>query len=146
MSLEDPVVAYTALNATEAHLVAAMLADAGVPAEVEDDVSGPGFWLGGLNSAVHKPRVYVGRADADRAGPVLAALEARNREKLADPAGAGDPVPVTCGECGTATEFPAEQRGRVERCPNCHAYVDVGDDEAFDDWAEGGPDPDDPAR
>ncbi len=146
MPLEDPVVAYTALNATEAHLVAAMLADAGVPAEVGDDVSGAGAWWGVGDSAVHEPRVYVGRADVGRAGPVLAAFEARNREKLAAPAGDGEPVSVTCGECGATTEFPAEMRGRVERCPACRAYVDVGDDEAFDDWADGGPDSDDPSR
>ncbi len=143
--MQDPVVAYTALNATEAHLVAAMLVDAGVPAEVVDDISGVGVWWGGMNSSIHKPRVYVDRADGPRAVPVIAEYGRLTQAKLA-PARDGDPVAVICDECGTATTFPPEKRGTVERCPSCRAYVDVGDDEAFDGWAEGGPAPDDPAR
>lgn len=41
-------------------------------------------------------------------------------------------VDVRCEECGKETKFPAAERGSVQNCPHCGAYVDVGEDTAGD--------------
>ena len=33
-------------------------------------------------------------------------------------------------------KFPAAQKGTVQNCPHCKAYVDVGDDAGLEGWDE----------
>ncbi len=130
MALRDPFAAYNAASNTEAHLVCNLLLAAGVEAMVIEDVSQVGAWFGGNVAEIHKPQVWVERADAGRAKPVLDDFERRAAER------AGGPVEVTCIECGKPSTFPASQAGSVQDCPHCGAYVDVGDDDEIQGWDE----------
>lgn len=141
MALRDPFAAYNAASNVEAHVVCGLLVDAGVEAMVIEDVSQVGVWLGGLVSEIHKPQVWIERADIPRAKPVLDEYERRAAERRgADrTAATGEPVEVVCEECGKRSNFPAAQAGSVQRCPHCRAYVDVGDDPGPEGWDEVSP-------
>jgi hypothetical protein len=143
MEFRDPFAAYNAANNVEAHLVRNLLENSGVPAFVVEDVSQVGVWVGGFISELHKPQVWIERADAGRAKPVLDAYESKTAGRPA--AADGGPVEVTCEKCGKRSEFPAAQKGSVQNCPHCYAYVDVGDEVPFDDWSAA-PDEDEPGR
>lgn len=138
MALRDPFAAYNAGSNIEAHLVCGLLVDAGIEAVVIEDVSQVGVWVGGTIGELHKPQVWIERADIEPARTVLTEYERRAAERRAaerDTAGsAGPPVKVVCEECGKASEFPAAQRGTVQSCPHCRAYVDVGDEVGFEGW------------
>jgi len=133
MSLRDPVAVYNARNNMEAHLARNALTAAGVQAFVTEDLSPVGGSLAGLLPEIHKPQVWVERADADRTRPILEeferrAAELRNASEGAVPRGA--PVEVLCEDCGERTSFPAAQRGSVQECPHCGAFLDVGEEPA----------------
>jgi hypothetical protein len=134
MTLRDPFAAYNAKSNLEAHLICGLLNDAGVPAVTIEDISQVGVWVGGLVSEIHKPQVWIERTDVERARPILTAYERRNAERGAERP-LEPPVSAVCEECGTRTEFPAHLKGTTQSCPNCKAYMDVGDDEAGD-WGE----------
>jgi len=127
MALSDPISAYNAASNIEAHLVRQMLEEAGIEAHVVEDTSVVGLWFGGALPEIHKPQVWIERADAERSAPVLAAYEdeaERRRREFAE----GDPVVVTCEACGAAEMFPAHQIDSVQSCPACGAFVDVVDE------------------
>jgi hypothetical protein len=138
MALKDPFAAYNAGSNVEAHMVCGLLQDAGIEAMVIEDVSQVGVWLGGTVAEIHKPQVWIERADIERARPVLTDYDRRATERRAaekDAGGsAGPPIQVVCEECGKRSEFPANQKGSVQSCPHCRAYVDVGDDVGFEGW------------
>ncbi len=140
MALRDPIAAYNAANNLEAHFVRDLLIDAGIEAGVTEDVSPVGGWVGGLVPEIHKPQVWIDRADIDRAGPVLHAYElqaaARRGAESAKAATTDDMVEVTCDECGKRSAFPLAQKGSVQNCPHCGEYVDVGDDGDVVAWNE----------
>jgi hypothetical protein len=140
MALRDPVAVYNAANNVEAHLVRDALLASGIEAHVTEDVSQIGTWVGGLIPEMHKPQVWVERTDIDRAKPVLDEFERRSAE-LRDTGPEGiedaDPIEVVCDECGGRASFPAAQRGSVQVCSQCGAYLDVGDEEPPDGWGEG---------
>ncbi|MDB5311636.1 MAG: hypothetical protein JWO38_5838 [Gemmataceae bacterium] len=139
MAFRDPFAAYNAASNVEAHLICGALIEAGVEAMVVEDVSQVGVWLGGLVSEIHKPQVWIERTDIARAKPVLDEYERRAAgRRVADQrdTGAGEPVEVTCEECGKRAVFPAGQKGSVQSCPHCRAYVDVGDEVGFEGWEE----------
>lgn len=132
MPLRDPVAVYNAASNLEALFIRDALVAAGVEAFVIEDVSQVGTWVGGLVSEIHKPQVWVERSNIARAKPVLDAFERRAadlRNPNPDNAG-GATIATVCEECGARASFPAVQRGSVQRCPKCKAYVDVGGDEA----------------
>jgi hypothetical protein len=146
MALRDPVAVYNAANNVEALFVRDGLLAAGVEAFVIEDVSQIGAWVGGLIPEIHKPQVWVERADMVRAKPVLDDFEARAaRLRDGNPAGdaAGPPIEVICDECGSTAAFPAAQRGSVQQCPHCRAYLDVGEPELPEGWADSEDEPDD---
>jgi hypothetical protein len=137
MALRDPFAAYNAGSNVEAHLVSGLLQDAGIQAVVIEDVSQVGVWMGGTISELHKPQVWVERADIERARPVLEEYDRRSAERsLAKLDGDGSPIEVECEKCGKRSEFPASQLGSVQNCPHCLAYVDVGDEVGFEGWDE----------
>ncbi len=84
MSLRDPFAAYTAGSNFEAHLVCGLLQDTGIQAVVIEDVSQVGVWIGGTIAGIHKPQVWIEKADIERARPVLTGRERRgNTERRA---------------------------------------------------------------
>jgi hypothetical protein len=130
MPLRDPIAVYNAANNLEAGFVRDALAAAGVEAYVTEDVSQVGTWAGGLVPELHKPQVWVERADAERAVPLLHEFESRAAD-LRDPGPGADgpPVEAVCEECGERATFPAAQLGSVQSCPHCGEYMDVGGDD-----------------
>ncbi len=128
MKLADPVPVYLAVDNLEAHLVCSILNSAGLEAAAMDDVS---YALTLPN--LLRPRVYVDRADLDRAKPIVDEYR-QSRDPRRRTGRLGPPISVKCDECGKVSLFPPEQSGTVQECSHCHAYVDVGDDTPFDDW------------
>jgi hypothetical protein len=140
MALHDPVAVYNAANNVEAHLVRNALANSGVDAFVTEDVSQVGTWMFGLIPEIHKPQVWVEKTDVERAKPILDDYERRSAElrdnSARDEAQAGPDVEIACEECGQRSAFPAAQRGSVQQCKHCGAYVDVEDERSSEEWAE----------
>lgn len=140
MALRDPIAVYNAANNLEAAFVRDALIDSGVEAFVTEDVSVVGGWVGGLVPEIHKPQVWVERADVERAKPVLDDYERRAIERKnpdAEALATGPPIEVVCEQCSASASFPPSQRGSVQDCPNCGAFVDVGDEETSEYWLEG---------
>jgi hypothetical protein len=136
MTIAEPVPIYLAVDNLEAHLVCSILNSAGLEAAAMDDVS---YALTLPN--LLRPRVYVNRADLERAKPIIEEyVQSRDPRRRSEPS--GPPILVTCEECGKVSKFPPEQSGTVQECLHCHAYVDVGDDTPFDDWKDTRPEDD----
>lgn len=139
MALQDPVAIFTASSNARAEMLCHLLAQSGVEAYVTEDFSLPGLWMGGTLPGVHTPKVWVDRANAERAAAILrqhAEREMELRAESASPADTGA-VQVVCEECGQLCAFPPSQRGSVQECPHCRAYVDVAaDDETGDNSAD----------
>lgn len=133
MALRDPIAAYNGENNLEAHLVCDLLIEAGIEASVVEDISQVGAWIGGLVPEIHKPQVWIDRSDIERARPVLAAYQQKVSARL-DAAAGGELIEARCEECGMSAHFPASQKGSVQTCPHCQAYVDVGDEAEFAGW------------
>lgn len=141
MALQDPVAIFTASSNTRAQLLCHMLMDSGVEAYVTEDFSLVGLWMGGTLPGIHNPKIWVDRADADRAAAILKAQEQREMELKSEPsagpvATVTDVIGAVCEECGRSIYFPAAQKGSVQNCPHCNAYVDVGEEETTDEWGE----------
>jgi hypothetical protein len=137
MALRDPFAAYNAGSNHEAHMVCGLLIAADIEAVVIEDVSQVGWGWAGPLAELHKPQVWIERADIERARPVLTEYDRLATERRAAQgatAGSGTPIPVTCEECGKMSEFPAAQKGSVQSCPHCRAYIDVGDEVGFEGW------------
>jgi len=136
MAILDPVAAYIASSDVEAHIVCGVLVDAGIEAVAIEDVSRAGVWMFGTIPALHRPQVWIDRRDIDQARPVLEEyMRLASERRVANRARAetaDETIEVTCEECGKPSMFPAAQKGSVQNCPHCFAYVDVGDNEAFD--------------
>lgn len=136
MAIRDPFVAYNASSNVEAQIVCGLLIDAGIEAQAIEDHSLAGLWVGGTMAEIHKPQVWIERADAERARPLLTEYEDKAAERRAAARDTRRVIDVKCEECGTSSEFPAAQQGTVQNCPHCRAFVDVGDDVGFEGWEE----------
>ena len=141
MAFREPFAAYNAASNVEAQIVCNLLLDEGIEAVVIEDVSAVGWGWAGPLAEVHKPQVWIERADIDRAKPVLDEYERLETERR-KPA-TGEPIDVVCEECGKRSSFPTSQKGSVQNCPHCKAYVDVGDDLNIEGWDQV-PDEDEP--
>jgi len=148
MALRDPVAVYNAANNMEAQLVRDALTASGVEAFITEDLSPVGTWIGGLIPDLHKPQVWADRADVERATPILDEFERRAAElrdaRAKDRAGE-EPIEAVCEECGGSSSFPSAQRGSVQKCSHCGAYLDVGGEEFDEDWPEADQDEDEEA-
>jgi len=144
MDLKDAVVVYDAESNLEAHFLEKMLAEAGVKAGVTEDVSLVGVFHGGALPGLHKPQVWVSRADLERAEQILAEYDRQlveRRRAAFEPLQPEQTIAIgMCDKCGQRTPFPAKLLGSVQTCRHCGAYVDVGDEAAPEDMfgAEGG--------
>lgn len=128
MALRDPVAVYNGQSNIDAAVVREMLLAAEIEAHLVEDFPQLGtFWFGGTLPQVHKPQVWVDKADLQRAQPLVADYIERTRADAA--AGSGEPIIVTCEECSQTTTFPAERLGGVDECSHCGAFVDVGEDD-----------------
>ena len=139
---------YVANSLEEAEVVAVWLEEQGFPARVMNTSTLAG--LPSLYSPVETDAggVEVWVLDEARAPQAKQLLE-EHSETLAKQAAAaqqGAPIQARCEECGQSSEFPAKERGSVQECPHCGAYLDVGepgegapgDDETPDSISENG--------
>jgi hypothetical protein len=133
MPFRDPVAAYNAASNLEAHFVCGLLQDDGIEAAVIEDISQVGAWFGGLAPQIHKPQVWIEREDSDRVGPILARYEQRKVES-ANPQADFWLVEVVCGNCRRSMSFPESDRGSVQSCRHCGAYLDVGEVASMTGW------------
>jgi hypothetical protein len=139
MALGDPVAVYCPANNVEANLVKLALINSGVQAFVTEALPEAQGWLLGTLTDIDRPQVWVDRADIERAKPILAEYERRASEHgdaASGDAAAGPPIEVVCEECGQRSSFLPAQRGSVQVCPHCNAYVDIGGDEVPEDWTQ----------
>jgi hypothetical protein len=120
MALRDPVAVYKAAHSFEAHLLRNALGNAGVEAFVTEDIS---------HAEIHKPQVWVERADVERVRPIFEDYERRAAElrhaRTQDEEQAEPAMEVVCEDCGERSGFVASQLGSVQQCQHCGAYVDV---------------------
>jgi hypothetical protein len=136
MALKDPVAVYDAATNLEAHFVSNLLNEAGVEAYATEDIAGSDVAasvFGGL-PGIHKPQVWVDRADVEHAQPVLLDYEVRLAERREAEAATALPIQIRCEDCGQKSVFDYALRGTVQTCPHCGAYLDV---ELTDELPEG---------
>lgn len=133
MGLTDPVKVYVGASNLDSQMVCQMLHAAGIEAYANVDFSTAGVWMGGTLPGVFDAGVYVSRADAERATTVIREHERLKAERSS---AQGAEVEATCEECGKTAWFPAAQRGTVQTCPGCGAFMDVGE-EGFADGMGG---------
>lgn len=138
MPLKEPIVAYNATHNVEAELVRNALVAAGIEAHFTEDLMSLGLFAFGPIPEIHRPQVWIERADSEKAGPILAEFERRAAELRGTPTPTAEAssarVEQECEECGKMLSFPAGQKGSVQECMYCGAYVDVGDADAEEDW------------
>ncbi len=121
----DPTCVHRAADLGEADIVAAWLAEQGITPLVKDYAA---VSLYGL--VVSSPRgvevCVVDEEQRKRATDLLrehvAEIAARKSAEATGP-----PIPILCKACGRTTSFPHGQRGSVQSCPYCRAYMDVPD-------------------
>lgn len=132
--MREPFAVYTAASNLESSLICNMLATNGIESHVVEDVSQAGHWMFGFLPGIHKPQIWVDRAAADCARRLIDEFERQAAARRAAGQGSGDAVDVVCEECLTICTFPAARWGYVETCPQCGAFVDVGEPK---DWEAG---------
>jgi hypothetical protein len=135
VSSRDPKCVYVADSMGLAEVVATWLAEQGFPAEVMNQAT-----LGGLRgltpyalSGVSADGVEVWVQDAAHADDARKALAEQARRAAAEQAAreAAPPVEVVCEDCNQTSTFAGKERGSVQDCPHCGAYLDVpGDDDS----------------
>src|SRR5262245_53566295 len=127
MSERDLVEVYRAKNNLQASLLAQTLNEIGIQALVQEgaDRSGATESLGTVFWS-DAPRIMVSTDQAEFARQLLLGWEEQKRQEEARAAD-GSPIDLMCEACGKITSFPASQRGSVQNCTHCHAYVDVGE-------------------
>ena len=138
MDLKEPIAVYTAGTNLEAHMIASMLNDNGVPAFAVEDQSGASLWMFGTIGQIHRPKIWVDKLTEAAARQLILDFEERRRERKNRGAGR-ETISVLCEKCGQTSLFPETQNGTVQNCPSCDAYVDVGSldwDEDFEETSD----------
>ena len=151
MEMRDGVVAYIVASNLEAQDVCSLLRAEGISAMAVEDASPAGMWIGGLAPQLHKPEVWVQKADAERVHPILEAY----KQRLAKRQDAGvtgksvdgelitaGSIEATCEECGQRSTFPISQNETVQTCPHCGEFMDVGNIEEIEGWDDAPKEPD----
>jgi hypothetical protein len=133
MALRDPVAIYNAATNLDAALVSELLNGAGIQAYAVEDVSLAGQWMFGLLPEIHKPQVWIERADMAKAKPILEKYESDHKRPYEG--SNAEIVTAVCEDCGQESKFPVSRQGFVETCQHCGAYMDVGE-AAGDGWEE----------
>lgn len=129
MDLVDPIPAYNAESNVDAMLAQQFLESHGIDAYAVEDRSGLGIfaWGGGLHE-IHKPQVWVSRADEQRVAELLTEYEQHRLQRDADRhTDEARTIETVCEECGQTSKFAGSLNGTTQLCAHCGAYVDVGE-------------------
>jgi hypothetical protein len=129
MSDRSVVEIYRAENGYQAQRFARALEEAGIKAEIQGTILHPAAetaanLLTGVTPWWDAPRILVFAENAERAKQLLLELEERERNEVAVREG-GPGIEVVCEKCGQRSTYPGAQRGSVQDCQHCGAYVDV---------------------
>lgn len=134
MELHDPIAIYTAANNLSAHQLAEELLAAGIESQVIEDNA----TMGVLEATSQHPQVWVSSGNVERALAIAQKFEqdsihppSRNQISVELHA---EWIDAKCDKCGTVTRFAPIHKGTIVNCPNCFAFMDVGDDVDYDDW------------
>lgn len=141
----DPKCVFIADTIGLAEVVVVWLGEHGIPAQVMNLMT-----LGGLEGltallpgTVSSRGMEVWVKDPSQAAEARQLLADFKALKETDGAAGVGTIEALCEECGTASLFPAKERGSVQSCPHCGAYMDVTDEppepdgEQPDDEGEG---------
>jgi len=137
MDSRDPKCVHIDDNLAKANIIASWLTGEGIPAQVMNEMTLGGFE--GLVSVIPKlgfrgAEVWVDNiADVDRARGLLVARNAELQAKHAADENVLVLVEALCEECKGRSTFPGAQRGTVQSCPNCGAFIDVPGDQVPSD-------------
>ena len=118
-----PICIRRAATLEEAEILVAWLAERDIKATITDR-DNPGAFAFGVTDT-EGIEVFVADEESARQAKQLLAEHDRERAARQETDDAGGEVEVTCEECQCACSFPAAQRGSVQECPECGAYVDV---------------------
>lgn len=122
----DPVCVRRANNIEEAELIVAWLDECDIEATVVGGQN-PGALAFGV-SDFEGIGVFVSDATtADRARTLLSEHDAQHA-KAATTTPPQEGIHVTCDECGADNAFAATERGKVQTCKACGAFLDISDD------------------
>jgi hypothetical protein len=121
MLYRDPKCVFVADTIFQADIVAAWLDGHGIRAEVMNREMMSGL-VSSATSGLTGVEVWV--LDTEQAAEAIRLLGDRAVE-LATMKPSGPPLEVECEECGEISAFPAQERGTVQTCPHCRAYIDV---------------------
>lgn len=140
MSTRAPSCVLITDNRLAADLVAAMLNNNGIMAEIKTHMKeSDGLVLTPFANSNMSDHLEIHVADLEQvqeAEELIAANEelvAQTAEKLSAPP--PEDVIVACEACGKSTLFAGALQGSVQDCPECGAYMDIpGGEEEFD-WS-----------
>jgi len=131
MLYRDPKCVFVANNVGQADIVAGWLEEHGFPAEVMTREM-----MGGLGPALTAMTgIEVWIVDPAQAPEAIRVL-GEHAVELVIKTQTGSPLEVVCEECGKTSTFPPQQRGSVQNCPHCSAYIDVEAAEAVEQSQE----------
>jgi hypothetical protein len=131
MIYRDPKCVYVANNLGVAETTVVFLGQNGIPAQVMNPMTLGGLvgltWLSPTGVSSYGIEVWVDNpAQADRAKELLQAQADFKSSKVEQADRSGD-ITALCDDCGKPSTFPGSQRGSVQNCPQCGAYMDVVD-------------------
>lgn len=125
MELIDPISAYNAESNMDAEIVRLCLESNGIKAFVTEDNSVVGLWAFGTLPEIHKPQVWISKADSERAARLIREHESKKSSVL--DSNATDSISAKCEDCNKESTFPGSENGTTQVCPCCGAYIDVGE-------------------
>jgi len=137
MNFTNPVIVYDGESGLDAGQIQAFLKHHDVESEVVVGHSEGDTLFGGSAGPMPSPQIWVEEASFAAARVLVEEFEqmAIEQRKLDQARAAdADPISVECEKCEKVTVFPAVLFGTVQVCPKCQSFVDVGEDDAFDDW------------
>jgi len=119
----EPVVIRRTATVEEAQIIVAWLDEQGVEAVVVDQAN-PGVFAFGVTD---NEGISIAVPDEESARRAKSILEEHDRQQAdtAPPDTSIEMVAVVCEACKATTSFTGEQRGTVQECSECGAYLDV---------------------
>lgn len=115
----DLICVHRARDVGEGDILVAWLAEQGIAAMVKDRYTAGTLQVSQIVAPLGIEVCVIDPTQANAARSLLAE-HTTERVMKGDAA-----VDATCEECGRTSRFPGTERGSVQSCPHCRAYVDV---------------------
>ena len=138
MLYRDPKCVFVANDFGQADVVAAWLQGQGIDAEVMNQATMGGFLSPLLVRSATGVEVWV--VDSAQAADAIRLLADQEMALIANKTlkeQTGPPLVVVCEECGKTQHFSGpRERGTVQNCTHCAAYLDVETADEGEDFSE----------